>query len=259
MPRGRRKSGPQGLGSGSHDNGYRRKDPSFCANCGDQVTSAGRASADGKRFCRKPQCQAIKARRHRARAAALRPDKEAPSTCSGCGAKLTERKWRAGDDLGRWCRKASCRAKRDRVRTEAGLDQVPALLKQAELDENGRELLGDAIMADNEHVTTHARVVCPDCGLTSALKEWPHQTASNSYCWGTLNGAKKRPFDLSYLSYAWPFKREYLDPEALATLFSNHAPAVATEPKDTRTPGQINRDRMAARRAAYHERHPDMA
>lgn len=204
----------------SHPNGYIKKDPSYCANCGDQVTNAGRSSRDGKRFCRKPECQAAKARRHRQRAAAIRPDREAPTTCAGCDARLPERPWRAGDDLGRWCRKVSCRQKRDRLRAEANLDKLPEAMRKIDRLETTIALLSEAVMADSDDYIQANRVVCHECGLTTALRGWVHPLLDIEAppCHGTLDDLPVRRYGLVGVAGAWPFVRKYLTPTQLAAL-----------------------------------------
>jgi hypothetical protein len=196
-----------------------KKPPSFCANCGGPVSNAGKASADGKRFCSQRQCQAAKSARHRARAAATRPDRDAPANCTICNAALPQRKWRAGDDVGRFCRKVTCRRRRDEIRAGLQADQVPALMQKAERLENAVFLLAEAVQADSEFDHAHGRKICMECGLTTGLKDWPHRNREGAPCRGLVEkGAPKRPVDALHLDMAWPFVREYLEPDHLVAL-----------------------------------------
>lgn len=200
MARGQSKKGPT---SGSRP----KAPPKFCSHCGSQVNPSGPDSKDGQRYCMKAACRAAKARRERARAAAFKDDRDAPATCAYCGDPRPKRKWRAGDELGRCCRKVSCRRKRDAERAEAGIDRIPDLVRQNNLLENAVMLLSEAVLADQGD----KRMICKECGLTTALSGWHHRRADDSPCKGTLGeNPLRRPVSAVHLDMAWPFEREYL-------------------------------------------------
>lgn len=205
------------------DNGYRSKfGPSFCANCGDRVTNAGRASRDGTRYCKRPDCRAVKSRLYRAKMAAMKPDRQAPTGCQYCGTPLPERPWRAGDELGRCCRKVSCRAKRDEQRSDSGLDKIPELTRENQRLEAAIFFLMEVIMADADDYHLSNRVVCHTCGLTTAIPGWVHQNSTGGACEGTLNGQKVRSLgNATAMAAAWPFRREYLSADELAAAYGS--------------------------------------
>jgi hypothetical protein len=104
------------------------------------------------------------------------------------------------------------------MRAEAQVDKVPGLLLQVEALEGALALLGDAVAADNDDVPIKSRMVCPRCGLTTALYGWIHLTSDGTVCHGTRDNMPKRKVHTLGMAGAWPFVREYLNPEQLRTL-----------------------------------------
>lgn len=190
--------------------------PPYCAHCGDPVSTQGRTPKTGKRFCSRPGCKAAKARLRRQ---GLATDRQPPTECSGCRAALPPRRWRAGDENGRWCDKASCRSKR-RAQEEAILEQVD-LHRELELARNAIALLATAVEADMEDFLGVSRVVCRECGLTTALRGWPHQREDGSGCRGTRGDGPPRPVTPFAMAMAWPVRRRYLDADQIANLSPN--------------------------------------
>lgn len=187
-----------------------------CSNCGDVVSSKGPASKSGKRFCSRKGCQAAKVRLRRQ---TLAGDRQAPAECSGCRKVLRPRAWRAGDENGRWCTKERCRSKRRAIQDdiEAGVDA----LRKVDLLENAISLLSEAVMADMEEYIHANRVVCHECGLTSALRGWPHRREDATPCWGTLGDRKKLAVQAHHLDAAWPARREYLSAADLEAAYGD--------------------------------------
>lgn len=132
---------------------------------------------------------------------------------------LPPRNWRAGDENGRWCTKVRCRRKRESLSAEAA--QTSDALRKAELLENAISLLSEAVEADNEDYIQAGRVVCHECGLTSALRGWPHQGRDNAPCRGTVGERKPRPVQAHHLFLAWPFRREYLSAKEIAAAYGD--------------------------------------
>lgn len=195
---------------------------SFCANCGAEVTNAGRAQPDGRRYCRAKPCLAAKARQYRASRARFKIQREAPTACAGCGRALPVRDWRAGDELGRWCQRSRCRAERDRLRDQASLAELPALTKRIALLEETIMFLSEVVMADSEDYMLAGRTICRACGLTTAITGWVHPTATGGGCRGTLGSASPRPFDIALgMAGAWPFTKEWLTPAELEERFAD--------------------------------------
>lgn len=94
--------------------------------------------------------------------------------------------------------------------------------QQVEHLENAVMLLAEAVMADSEDDHSHGRMVCRECGLTTALRGWPHRREDGGPCKGTL-GAKplRRPVIATHLDMAWPFRREYLSAEHMAAAYGD--------------------------------------
>jgi hypothetical protein len=195
----------------SRGNGYKKKPSQPCANgCGSTVSNAGGQSSSGLRWCMKPECRAAKARYdYRRRNPARSTENDAPTKCSSCGKDLTPRPKRAGDEMGRWCRNASCRADRQRTRSLAGVEEIAKLRRELEVTSNRAELLAAAVLADDPDNLNERRLHCRECGHTSALRGWGHATSSGEPCAGTLDGAPVRNFGLLGLAQAWPSPVRY--------------------------------------------------
>ena len=179
-----------------------------CGNCGQAVTNRGRAPRSGFRYCMQPDCRAAKARNER-RPTPPRPP--AQSACSGCGRPLPPRARWANDGLGRWCKRAKCRAERIRVQSEGGVDKLPEALRRIHLLETALKFAGDVVMCESDRCISDSRVTCKKCGLTSAVPRWLHQARDGSACFGTLEDQQPRGFGDDGLVVAWPFKREYVE------------------------------------------------
>lgn len=185
------------------DKGRKVKPKTFCANCGDQVSTRGRPPKKlGVRYCVKLECQAARQRavREREHRPAPRP---APTQCSGCGKILPARQWRSEDALGRFCTKAACQRRRDEVREQAKVGEVVEhLAKIARLEETIRVAL-DA--------TVRARVHCQKCGLLEAVQGYGHPTEEYAPCDGTLEDVGRgRDVDwVTVFALLWPSGRHY--------------------------------------------------
>lgn len=204
--------------------GTKSKNPkktAICANCGGFASAAGRTSKTGKRFCMADDCRRARDR-ERARIArtaeSAQPNRKAPDACSGCSDPMPPRSWRRGDEFGRWCQKANCRRQRQSLETR--IQEKVDLTEERQLLLNIIELLGDAVMADSEEYIHSNRAVCHECGLTTAIRGWVHANQENLPCWGTLGDAPRRPLIGTYLSYAWPFPKEYLPADVLAAAYA---------------------------------------
>jgi hypothetical protein len=185
-----------------------------CSHCGGPVSTKGKAPKSGKRFCSNKGCRAAKARLRRQ---VFADDRAAPSVCSGCQMALPPRQWRAGDEHGRWCPKPRCKAKRRNLSLEFSAESDA--LRKSELLENAVLLLSEAVMSDNPDDHEHGRVICYDCGLTTALSGWPHRREDGGPCKGTLGkNPLRRPVSATHLDLAWPFRREYLTADHLKAL-----------------------------------------
>ena len=187
-------------------NAYVKKPEQPCANgCGSMVSNAGGTSRSGLRWCMKPECRAAKARHdYRRRHPAQAADETAPTKCSSCGKDLPARPKRAGDEAGRWCRDASCRADRQRVRSLAGVEEIGKLRHELEITANRADLLAAVVLADDPDNQFARRQHCRKCGHTTAILGWAHPNAANEPCDGTLDGARFRKFGVLGLAQAWP-------------------------------------------------------
>ena len=186
-----------------------------CANCGAKVSTRGAPPKSGKRFCQQRPCRAAKARLDRAR---LSDTREAPTTCAGCGDALKSRPWRSGDEFGRWCKKSLCRGRR-RVARDAlagGIDMA----RRLEIRELAIDLLSTAVQADAEDNHFSSRVVCRECGLTTALLGWVHpgNVTFTAACKGTLDGQTERMPSMNAIQRAWPFPLRFLSADELRDL-----------------------------------------
>lgn len=185
----------------------------LCDNCGGPASQRGRRSRSGKRYCSKPKCQRA---RRQARADLIqtyKPDREVPTSCSCCGAKLPKRQWRVGDQFGRWCTKPTCRRHQVEALDEAGrLVEAALQIQKLEL---ALQFVTEAVMCDNEDYLGMNRVTCRVCGLTSAIRGWVHPTEDFTPCEGTLDGQPPRAYGRLGVGGGWPFRRHYLSPEEL--------------------------------------------
>lgn len=185
-----------------------------CANCGREVTSRGPRPKTGKRYCAAPEC--VKERNrlaHLARTGRLGVDgrRQAPTACSNCSAPLKPREWRSGDEFGRWCSKPLCRGDRNLKREQILSGEAAEAIKTAEHLRTVVKFLGDVVMADAPDYSGSARRHCPECGLTTAIPEWPHPAnpEASAACLGTLDGVEPRRIGPEGLAGGWPFRREY--------------------------------------------------
>lgn len=188
-----------------------------CANpeCSEFVTRAGRRPKDGKRYCMAPACQSLKQKeRYKAqRVAEIGGVRMAPLNCKKCGKDMTRRPFRAGDELGRWCKSPNCRADRDHTRLRVWSTDTAEMLEKVDYLVGVVDFLGEVIMADSPDYQGFSRRHCPDCGLTTAIPEWVHPSATGEPCMGTLDGVDPRRIGPEGLSAAWPFRREYVEVE----------------------------------------------
>lgn len=155
------------------------KPKEFCAHCGVQVSTRGRAPKKlGVRYCTKSECRAAQAAALRA-ARPKSPVKEAPTVCAACkdaDDPLPPRAWRAGDELGRYHRRPKCQRRRDEVRQQ-GVDLETADRLQT------LETVVDILTS----ASAERRLRCPECGLVDAVQGWGHLNRGGKPCKGVLD------------------------------------------------------------------------
>ena len=78
----------------------------------------------------------------------------------------------------------------------------------------------DCVRCDSEDFLGKNRVVCHECGLTSAVPQWVHPDEEGGPCEGTLEGLEVRAYGRSGLYVGWPFARRYLSAAELAEAYS---------------------------------------
>lgn len=196
---------------------YKKQDPSYCANCGVQVSNAGRAPRSGRRYCSKPECQAARARaNYRAAPRVDTPEQMAPTECSNpeCRASLPPRRRRVSDDpLGRWCRRPACKRHQAEVHRSAEIDTVADLRALATAWENSARMIADGLECERDLNLSQSRVRCPVCNLNEGLEGWKHQDQNGAACVGLITpGFTPKTIHFAALSLAYPV-RTYDDPE----------------------------------------------